>query len=174
MMVSQIDWISLLNRDGFVPRALLTMTYGVKNSKGLDKWDPWTLSAWQVQKHWKGLVKHLNQEVLGYRYRRQVKHSYFSYLFVIEKHKSGCFHAHAIVNDFIDYAQVHDYWGKRYGFAWIRGISDPDAAIKYVVKYITKEGEPLYWHKKRPLAFSTRGSSPIATATIFPAPIGAD
>jgi len=96
------------------------------------------------------LVSVLNKNSLGTHYRRKCKHSYFSYLFVLESHKNGAPHWHGIVDTWIDYELLHRWWGSNCGFAKIQtikheqGISGsngtPEAVYHYLAKYLGKDG----------------------------------
>jgi hypothetical protein len=100
---------------------------------------------------WKKLVHELNVSMCarmggkrdGEIYRRWWKHSYFGYLVCLERQKRGTLHLHAVVDNWIDYSQVHKLWQSWAGFAWCRKIDDgDDRAIRYVLKYVTKAHAP--------------------------------
>jgi len=108
------------------------------------------------------LVEMLNQEMLGLRYRRKCKHSYFSYLVVHEMHVKGNIHLHVLIDNWVDYALIHKWWNAHCGFAWTSTIpcTDPRkvfhgntsktesmaAAVRYCLKYVLKTSvSPRLW-----------------------------
>jgi hypothetical protein len=129
-----VDWI--LSRLP-APKCLVTLTFRDEVTKEKALW------------LWRLLVRRLNEDQLGKRYRKRVKHSYFGYVLVAEYQGRGVLHFHALIDSWIDYAKVHDLWNKWAGFAWIRPVRDTLGSARYVAKYVTKEGEPIAWFPDR-------------------------
>ncbi len=87
------------------------------------------------------LVRVLNQEIFGKRYKRIVGHSYFSYVVCAEYQIREAIHFHVLFDRPVNYALIHDLWGKWAGFAQTKIIVNEIAAVRYVVKYALKEGD---------------------------------
>jgi hypothetical protein len=158
--VSVDDWISWLRAVGFQPKMFLTLTYDNRYSEMPAEW---------VRGTWKWLVHTLNSRMGGANYRRKFKHSYFSYLMTLEYQKRGALHIHALIenpNEAIRYMQIQELWspkfGGRYGFAWLSHVPNnkltglnalkagsEDAALRYVLKYVLKDSQPIVWIKHR-------------------------
>lgn len=154
------DWVSWLLLDvGFHPKWFMTLTFGNDYSEMPAEW---------VRSTWKWLVHRLNLQVGGPNYRRKFHHSYFSYVMTLEYQKRGALHIHAVGDGRVDFGMVHHLWcpkfGGRYGFAWISTIpklhgrpdldaksSDEFSAMKYVLKYVLKDSQPIVWLKRNPI-----------------------
>lgn len=139
-------FVQLAVGQGFVPSSHITLTYDRKRWRGSGSGP----SRRQVEIHWRQLVRRLNQWVGGKRYYRKWGHSYFGYVMGVELHRDGIFHAHAVVDNWIDFRLLHDWWNDRHGFAWIKQVDDdPMAALRYVIKYVVKEDlEPDIFFQK--------------------------
>jgi hypothetical protein len=153
-------WLAWLRSVDFRPAMFMTLTYDNRYSEMPAEW---------VRSTWKWLVHRLNKDVAGDDYKRKFKHSYFSYVMALEYQKRGALHIHALIenpNEAIRYMRVHELWspkfGGRFGFAWISHVPNPklvglnalkagseDAALRYVLKYVLKDGSPLVWIKKK-------------------------
>jgi hypothetical protein len=101
---------------------------------------------------WRRLVRRLNEEIGGKHYRDKWGHSYFGYIAGVEYHKSGAVHMHAVVDNWIDFGLAHACWQAWNGWLWIRKCDqDPAAALRYVVKYVTKADQrPSWWFQREP------------------------
>jgi hypothetical protein len=154
------DWLSWLLSVDFRPAMFLTLTYDNRFSEMPAEW---------VRSTWKWLVHRLNLDVGGDGYKRKFKHSYFSYVMALEYQSRGALHIHALIEnpgEAIRYMRVQELWspkfGGRFGFAWLSHVPDfkrrglealkagsVDAAERYVLKYVLKDGSPMVWIKKK-------------------------
>ncbi len=96
-----------------------------------------------------------------------VKHSYFSYIAVMEYQKRGVVHFHILADNWLPYSYLHEEWntfsehkGKRdRGYAHVLQIKGKQnfktggtvqGAIRYLAKYLVKDGaEPIIWMKEK-------------------------
>jgi len=97
------------------------------------------------------LIRRLNEDMYGKRYRRRVGHSYFSYVVGVEYQVRDVLHFHMLVDEYVDYDFIHGYWGKAHGFAWIEPVTDSQGAIRYVTKYVFKDGHVVPFLREKPL-----------------------
>jgi hypothetical protein len=96
-----------------------------------------------------GLIKDLNNSLLGKHYSKTVDHSYFSYAYVLEYQIREVVHYHVLIDKPINFDRLHNYWNKVAGFAFIEQIINIESSIRYVCKYITKgEDVSIYLAKK--------------------------
>jgi len=93
-----------------------------------------------AMRHIRQIMRRLNEDLYGNRYRRKVGHSYFSYVIGIEYQKRDVLHFHMLVDQYVNYDLLHKYWGNAHGFVWIEPITDFIGALKYVTKYVFKDG----------------------------------
>lgn len=139
------DWVDWLMgyeaADRFLAQSFLTLTFDQKKQATSVEGALW----W-----WRRLVQHLNTRMASGKYRDKWGHSYFGYVVGVEFHKSGVVHLHALVDNYIDYAEVHSWWGDRCGFAWIRKVKDRASDIRYVMKYVVKaDSAPTIFLQRR-------------------------
>lgn len=101
----------------------------------------------QAKQNLMALIHVLNKSMLGENYRDKVKHSYFSYVFVKEYQRRGVLHWHGIVDNWVDYTLIHNWWPAECGWAWISPVThpsnwksrgDPIKAVRYLAKYLVK------------------------------------
>lgn len=140
-------FLQLAVSQGFLPTSFITLTYDRGRFEGGS--GP---SRNSVIVHWKQLVRKLNQHVGGKRYYRKWGHSYFGYVMGVEQHKDGVFHAHAVVDNWIDWALLHEWWIGRHGFAWIKPCEDdPMTRLRYVLKYVVKSDQSpsMFFQRRR-------------------------
>jgi len=104
-----------------------------------------------AQRHLRMLIRRLNENMYGKRYRRRVGHSYFSYLVGVEYQRRDVLHFHMLVDQYVDYEFIHRYWNNAHGFVWIDPVNDGPGAIRYVTKYIFKDGQIVPFLRKKPL-----------------------
>lgn len=123
------DWVDWLHEMGFVPDSHLTLTW--RDSGPTTS----TSALWW----WGKLVAALNVAMFNRQYTHVVGHSYFSYVVGVEWQQRGAIHLHVVVDAPVSYATVHEWWGTRCGFAWIRGEVDY-SQVRYVLKYALKGG----------------------------------
>lgn len=92
-----------------------------------------------VRWHW--LVKHLNERAGGKTFRRKWGHSYFGYLAGSELTTNGVVHLQVAVDNVVDFGEVHEWWNRRCGYAWVRKVDGAgvEAVVQYVLKYVLKE-----------------------------------
>jgi hypothetical protein len=93
-------------------------------------------------KTFKGLIRQLNRETFGNHYTRIVKHSYFSYVHMLERQIRGAIHIHALMDRRVHQTQIRDLWFLWVGIAEVQTIRNKMAAVKYVLKGI-KTGADL-------------------------------
>jgi hypothetical protein len=134
--------------NGFMPQGFITLTYDRKRFEGLPPTREMVIT--DVRR----LVHRLNKDAAdGGRYRRMWGHSYFGYILGIEHHKDGVFHAHMLVDNWVNYQTIHDYWNALRGFAWVRPVGrEPIQSLEYVLKYVAKsDGAPVmfFQHERR-------------------------
>ena len=110
-------------------RSMLTLTF--ENPTGGDV----------AMVRWRGLVRYLNWDAFGKHYTQRVGHSYFSYVLGVERQRRDVIHFHAVIGSPVKYDQVHWWWNKYAGWAWISGVESVDSAVGYVTKYVLKGGE---------------------------------
>lgn len=156
------DWLAWLAAEGFRVLTHITLTFDDRGYPPIKPGDRYVSAAEigpeKAMGLWKKLVHELNVSMCarmggkgeGEIYRRWWKHSYFGYLVCLERQKRGTLHLHAVVDNWVDYDQVHRLWQRWAGFAWCRKIDDgDDRAIRYVLKYVTKAHAPsAVWLKR--------------------------
>ena len=129
------EWVEWLEKTvNFVPVAHVTLTFEQFNiSEQL---------AWNKFKKW---LHEINKEVIGENYKRSWKHCYFSYVAVPEYQTRGTIHYHVLIDNWFPWKFAQKLWWDMSGFIKIKKVNNTEAAIRYVMKYITKEGEPVVW-----------------------------
>lgn len=95
----------------------------------------------QAEHQFRFLLQVLNRDLFGNHYTRIVGHNYCSYVAGFETQKRGALHMHILFDKPINYNLVHAVWNKMAGFAWIEPVADPDRAVAYVAKYVSKGGD---------------------------------
>jgi hypothetical protein len=107
----------LLADVGFRPTSKIELTWDA--NKRMPK-SPEAAFWW-----WRKLLKHLNHMMLantpgpGPRdYRRRWGHSYFSYVAACEYQKNSNAHLHVLVDEWVNYWEIHQFWNDSCGFAW--------------------------------------------------------
>jgi hypothetical protein len=86
------------------------------------------------------LIQVLNKSLYGDHYTKLVGHSYFNYVYGMEKQTRDVVHFHMLSDKPIDYALIHRWWGFAMGFAYIKKIESIEDCVQYVVKYVMKSG----------------------------------
>lgn len=131
-------YVSMALARDFLPVSHLTLTFG----QGREMVTP-ERASWM----WRRLVRRLNEHVGGRNYRRKWGHSYFGYILGVERHRDGVPHAHAVIDNWIDYSVAHSWWQQVAGWLWIRQVGDdPVDVMRYVLKYVVKEdAQPSIW-----------------------------
>ena len=138
---SQDDWLAWFASVGFAPTSFITLTFDNRYAEVGPDW---------VRGLWKRLVHEINRDVGGVRYKRKFKHSYFGYVMTLEYQTRGALHVHALVDNWIDYDLLHRLWQRWAGFAWVKRVHPGcEDEIRYVLKYVTKDSEPLVWFKHK-------------------------
>ncbi len=139
------DW--LMKERGFNPANKLTLTFRQKDDQGHDLPCVSAAKAWWW---WRQLVRRLNEEIGGRNYKNKFSHSYFGYVAGLEYQKNGWAHLHVVVDNYVDYQVINDWWQANCGFAWCKPVTDDGAgAVRYALKYVLKSGEvPTVWIRK--------------------------
>lgn len=125
----------------------------------IESWDSvrmWTFTlsskvADSVEKHYEILNK-LWRYLITYLRRKSAlsnKQKNFKYIRIAEKHQSGYYHFHVLVDQFLDFQYVYGIWNqlcklfletnKSIGGCHVKFIPSVRKAGYYVVKYVTKE-----------------------------------
>lgn len=148
-------WVSWLYEMMPEPVHFITLTYALETHPDKAKKDLFYL------------IRRINLHELGLKYKKYVKHCYFSYIAVMEYQKRGVVHFHMLADNWLPYTFIHENWntksqhgGKRdRGYAQIKQVKDPgnhksggsvEGAIRYLAKYLMKDGaEPIIWMKKK-------------------------
>jgi hypothetical protein len=98
-----------------------------------------------AKKFFERLVKALNVNLLGKRYKRIVGKSYFSFVLASEYQLRGVIHFHFLADRPLNFRLLHDKWNEWAGFAETEIIANRMAVVRYVVKYLVKNGEPEFY-----------------------------
>ena len=97
-------------------------------------------------KRWRFYTNQLNRSLYGRRWQKK-GHGGIYWVLGIEYQKRGVIHFHALMgaeNDLNILARRltwMDYWNELAGFARIEAIRSNEAALRYVTKYVIKDGE---------------------------------
>ncbi len=97
-------------------------------------------------KRFRRFTNDLNKHLFGRRWRKRQDGGVY-WIVAIERHKSGVVHMHALLGATDDLNKIArrlswmDHWQSMAGFARIEAVNKDDAAIRYVTKYVTKDGE---------------------------------
>jgi hypothetical protein len=91
----------------------------------------------------------MNEDLFGKHYTNKVGHSYFSYVRVMEYQVRGDIHFHLLINRPMDFATAKRVWWQLAGRADFETIRNPEHALKYILKYITKESDPDIYRAKK-------------------------
>jgi hypothetical protein len=148
-------WVEWVMRQMPKPKSMITLTY--ENDVHPD----------HAKENLQGLIRALNSSVLGENYQNVCKHSYFSYVAVMERQLRGVLHWHMVVDAWVDYVLIHRWWPLHCGFAWCAKVNDPEniksggtgeGSIRYLAKYLTKDaGDLLVWFSEKQWIKSTYG-----------------
>lgn len=101
------------------------------------------------------LIRRLNEDVFGKKYRRIVGHSYFSYVIGIEYQIREVVHFHMLIDQPINFRLAHKLWNSWAGFAWFDKVKSQEDATKYLSKYVVKGGEVIPFTAKKKLTPKT-------------------
>lgn len=127
-------WVSMFVGDhAFRPITHLILTFDqVERRRGMG---PDGALKW-----WLRLVRFINEQAGGQRYREKWSHSYFSYIVGTEFHELGGVHLHVAVDQWIPYREVHDWWERSCGICRLVHIKDSgEALVSYCVKEVVKD-----------------------------------
>jgi hypothetical protein len=102
---------------------------------GTDYWSlPWEDRKKEFEKT---VVRHMTLYIKRLRKKAKLRYAY-----VLERHKSGIPHVHAIIHEMdarmLKYANVSSTW--KLGFEKCKLIDESDEAAQYIAKYIAKDG----------------------------------
>lgn len=96
-------------------------------------------SGWH-QKAFRQLVRHINEELYGLRWRRKTTHKGIVWSFVTEPHLDGRLHIHALIKTPCQPSSakldrfIRAWWAARYGRAESNRPRSQEAVIKYLLK----------------------------------------
>ena len=99
-----------------------------------------------AMKKWRLFSNNLNRVLYGRRWHKTC-HGGVWWILGIEYQKRQVLHFHALMGSEEDLNQTArrltwmDYWNEIAGFARIEAIRSNDAALRYVTKYVVKDGE---------------------------------
>ncbi len=97
-------------------------------------------------KRWRLFTNEINRTLYGRRWMNR-QNGGIHWITATERQKRGVVHLHALLGDERDLNEIArrlswmDYWGQIAGFARIEAIRSDDAVVRYVTKYVTKDGE---------------------------------
>lgn len=97
-------------------------------------------------KRYRRFTNEINRELYGRRWEKQ-PHGGIHWIVATERQKRGVVHLHALMGDLNDLNLIArrltwmDRWDEMAGFARIEAIHSGDAAIRYVTKYVIKDGD---------------------------------
>lgn len=97
-------------------------------------------------KRFRRFTNDLNRRLYGRRWMNRADGGIY-WIVAIERQKRGVVHLHALMGDSQDLNAITrrldwmDYWNEIAGFARIEAIRSDDAALRYVTKYVIKDGE---------------------------------
>lgn len=117
-------------------KSFITLTFSQADRK-------YAVSQDQVIYFWGLLNRKLNEDLYGHHHTRTVRHGYFSYVVAIEPHRSGALHAHALVDQPVDWSGIKEFWFQIAGLAYIEPVDDREKLAGYVSKYVVKGGVVL-------------------------------
>lgn len=120
------------------------------------------------------VMKQIN-DFCNYLRRRTYKNKGFKYIIIMEQHKSGAWHAHALFNDVVSEHMIFAKKRKQYdsynwekwnfGFSTCEKIEDKNRVSSYILKYITKD---MVFEKGRKSYFCSKGLNlPILHKDIY-------
>jgi len=146
-------WAEAFVSAGFRPLSFWTFTFE-REGRGFDgaRYERVALGCFRW---W---VRQVNIRAVGPKFRRKFKHSFFSYLVAVDRHKDGYLHLHAVVDGFIEYRAGRDLWLSRYGFSYVStidGSEDARVALAHISKYARKTENDAadvdWWICRKPL-----------------------
>lgn len=129
------SWAKFILENMPKPKTMITLTYREE------------VHPAKARQNLIALIGVLNRDALGQDYKKFCKHSYFSYFFATEYQKRGVLHWHGLVDNWINYQLVHDWWNSQCGFAWVEKVTRPtnwrsqgtiEGSARYVAKYVAK------------------------------------
>ena len=128
----QDAWVSFLTAYAFQWFATLTFGTNVHPEAAL--------------KRWRLFTNQLNRSIYG-RHWQKKEHGGIHWILGIEYQKRGVIHFHALMGAESDLNMLArrltwmDYWNELAGFARIEAIRSNEAALRYITKYVVKDGE---------------------------------
>jgi len=126
------SWVTFLSKYEFQWFATLTFEINVHPEAAL--------------KRWRFFTNQLNRSLYGRRWQKK-EHGGILWILGIEFQKRGVVHFHALMGAVDDLnARARrltwmDYWNELAGFARIEAIRSDEAALRYVTKYVIKDGD---------------------------------
>jgi len=97
-------------------------------------------------KRWRRFTNEINRKLYGRRWMQRPNGG-LHWVAAIERQKRGVVHLHALLGDDRDLNLIArrlswmDYWHSIAGFARIEAIRSDDAVVRYVTKYVIKDGD---------------------------------
>lgn len=97
-------------------------------------------------KRWRFYTNQLNRSLYGRRWQKK-EHGGIYWILGIERQRRGVIHFHALIGAVDDLNKIAsrlfwmDYWNELAGFARIEAIRSDDAVLRYVTKYVVKDGD---------------------------------
>jgi hypothetical protein len=97
-------------------------------------------------KRWRRFTNNMNRRLYGRRWSSRPPRGIY-WIVASERQKRGVIHLHSLMGDANDLNNIArrlswmDHWNEMAGFARIEAIRSDDAALRYVTKYVTKDGE---------------------------------
>jgi hypothetical protein len=97
-------------------------------------------------KRWRLFTNNLNRALYGRRWHK-TDHGGVFWILGVEYQKRQVIHFHALMGADHDLNQSArrltwmDYWGEIAGFARIEAVRSQESALRYVTKYVVKDGE---------------------------------
>jgi hypothetical protein len=97
-------------------------------------------------KRYRRFTNEINRSLYGRRWEKHAQGG-IHWIVALERQRRGVVHLHALMGDLNDLNQITrrlrwtDRWHEMAGFARIEAIRSDDAALRYVTKYVVKDGE---------------------------------
>ncbi len=99
-----------------------------------------------AMKRWRRFTNDINRKLYGRRWMNRDDGGIY-WVVAIERQKRGVVHLHALMGDHHDLNKITrrlywmDKWSEMAGFARIEAVRNDDAALRYVTKYVIKDGD---------------------------------
>jgi hypothetical protein len=156
--VGQFHWE--ISDRGTVYKIYDRSTRQIKNLKHVDAKRAWWLFRY--------LNRRVNEYMGGKNYRRKWGRSYYGFFAGIDVHKSGAYHIHYLVDNWVPFKFLHETWNRLAGHAWTKILDDGDrdSTLRYVVKYACKGSDMVDYFFQRNRRIVDQGSGKIVKGQI--------